>query len=406
MRDRKSTHPKLLLVHEEAKDDPVTKRIIERLPDAKVVSIKDASDPLNTRSGASNILSQAFGDLDSLSEAERFSIGKRVLMLKHHKGSWLKGCPGTSGHVCCNLFIVNPGEGCPLDCTYCYLQSYLKNNPTLKLYTNTWDLLNELEGVFQKSPNRLFRVGTGELMDSLVWDDLTDSTIELVSFFSRFDNAVLELKSKDDYVENLLAMKDEHRGKTVVSWSVNAPSVSRLDEKSTSTFDERLFAASQVVKAGYRVGFHFDPLVHFSGWEDEYSEIIRKIFLTIPHDRVAWVSISSLRYKTDLQEMMKERFPESSLPYGEQFLARDSKLRYIQPIRFKLIRFVWNELKAVSSEMPIYMCMESAAAWREIAGGPPNAGEEIREVFGRGVGVIANKSASTSLQKTRLPVVY
>lgn len=64
-------------------------------------------------------------------------------------------------------------------------------------------------------------------------------------------------------------------------------------------------------------------------------------------------------------------------------MAKDSKLRYIQPIRFKLTRFVWDLLKGVSDKLPVYMCMESSAAWKEIAGGPPVAGEEIREVFAR-----------------------
>lgn len=191
----------------------------------------------------------------------------------------------------------------------------------------------------------------------------------------------MELKSKDDYVENLLSLRDEHKGRTVISWSVNARSVSEKDELNTAKVDERLQAAQKVVEAGYRVGFHFDPLVYFEGWEDEYADLVRRIFSVISPKDVAWVSVSTLRYQNTLQEMMLKRFPDSSLPFGEQFLAKDSKLRYIQPIRFKLTRHVWNLLKDVSDKMPVYMCMESAAAWREIAGGPPVAGEEIREVF-------------------------
>lgn len=383
MRDRSSTHPRILLVSEESVGDTLTERVISGLPLSRIVYIKNSQDPLAIKTVLDEALEEEFGNKAGLSEAERYSLGKKVLMIKRHQGSWLKSCPGTSGHVCCNLFIVNPGEGCPLDCTYCYLQSYLKNNPTLKLYSNTSDLLSELAQVFSADPGRLFRVGTGELIDSLVWDDLSGATLEMVPFFAKFQNAVLELKSKDDYVTNLVSMKDEHKGKTVVSWSVNAKSVSAKDEKSTASLQERLHAAKQVVEAGYRVGFHFDPLVHFDGWEDEYRDTVQAIFSEIPKESVAWLSLSSLRYKTELQDMMKERFPESRLPYGEQFLARDSKLRYIQPIRFKLIRFVWNELRAISPTMPIYMCMESAAAWRGMTGGSPLAGDELREIFAR-----------------------
>ncbi len=372
MRSKNSIYPRLIFVDEASIKDEITQRVLGALPDAEVRYVSDVKDPILTYS-------------DAASEHEKFTDGKRVLFLTRHKGSWLKSCPGTSSHVCCNLFIVNPGEGCPLDCTYCYLQSYLKKNPTLKLYTNTSDLFKELEELFIASPNRLFRVGTGELIDSLVWDDLTASSIDFISFFSKFKNAVLEFKTKDNGVSNILKAKDINAGNIVVSWSVNAKTVTTLDEKNTASLDERLEAARDVAEAGYRVGFHFDPVVHFNGWESEYTETINKVFKSVPKEKLAWVSISTLRYKPELQTMMKHRFPESKLPFGEQLLSEDSKLRYIQPIRFKLTRFIWDKIKEKDADVPVYMCMETSAAWREIAGGAPAAGSELREIFSRNV---------------------
>jgi spore photoproduct lyase len=373
VRDKSHLYPTRIFVDKVSLDDSLTHRVLANLKEAEVVEVDGVKDPV--REG----LMQA----SSTSPEELFTAGKRALYLTRHKGSWLKSCPGTSGHVCCNLFIVNPGEGCPLDCTYCYLQSYLKKNPTLKLYTNTSDLMSELQEKFLSDSSRLFRVGTGELIDSLVWDDISGLSLDLVPFFAKFDNAVLELKTKDDGVGNLLDLKNDHKGKTVVSWSVNARTVTEKDEKDTATLAQRIEAACKVVEAGYRVGFHFDPLVYFENWEEEYLETINTIFSNIPASRVAWISISTLRYKTDLHQMMKARFPESNLPFGEQFLANDNKLRYVQPIRFKMTRFVWNNIKKISEDIPVYMCMESSAAWRNISGGAPLAGSELKEVFAR-----------------------
>ena len=95
------------------------------------------------------------------------------------------------------------------------------------------------------------------------------------------------------------------------------------------------------------------------------------------------MSIASLRYRRDLQEIITKRFPQSKIPYGEQFLAKDYKIRYIQPLRLKMLRFVWQELKSIWPQMPVYMCMESPAVWRTITGGPPIAGKELTEVFSR-----------------------
>lgn len=381
MRDRTVFWPKYVFVSGDAKEDPLTSNVLERLPNAHVTYLDEFESTKKLESEVFKLLPQSEFRTGSIDQ--KYTYSKKVLILMRHKGAWLKSCPGTSSHVCCNLYTVDPGEGCPLDCTYCYLQSYLQNNPILKLYSNVNDLLNELNQKFIKDPTRLFRLGTGELIDSLVWDDLTDFSKSIVPFFANHPNAVLELKSKDDFVDNLLDLKDQHKGRTVISWSVNARSVSEHDELHTATVDERLVAARKVVEAGYRVGFHFDPIVYFDNWESEYAELVDRIFSTIDPKNVAWVSVSTLRYQNSLQEMMLKRFPNSKLPFGEQFLAKDSKLRYIQPIRFKLTRHVWNLLKRVSDKMPVYMCMESATAWREIAGGAPIAGTEIREVFAK-----------------------
>jgi len=369
----------------------MTKRIISRLPGIKTVVIDGQGDPISER----NFFE---AELKNKDETAAFSFGKRVLLLTRYRGSWLKSCPGTNGHVCCNLWIVNPGEGCPLDCTYCYLQSYLKRNPTLKIYTNTESLISALEERATREPNRLFRVGTGEVIDSLVWDPLTDLSRELVPFFARTPNLVLELKTKTANIGNLLEMREVHNGKTVVSWSVNARTVTLQDEAFTASLDERIAAASALVECGYRVAFHFDPLIHFSGWEEEYRETIDRIFSKIPAQSVAWVSVSSLRYQPEMQETMEQRFPLSKIPFGEQFLAKDRKLRYVQPIRFKMLQFVWDELKRrgassvvapsenenmSGSGLPVYMCMESPAAWKSVASGLPVAGSELSEVFSR-----------------------
>lgn len=360
---RQSVLPTKLIIAQESVDDALTKHILANLPDAEVSYVSQRIDPLSANPD--------------------FTEAKRTLFLRRHLGTWLKSCPGTSSHVCCNLWVVNPGEGCPFDCTYCYLQTYLSRNPTLKLYTNTWDMLAEIEEITSAQPSRLFRIGTGELIDSLVWDQIAGQTLELVPFFARRENAVLELKTKDNFVDNLISLKNEHNGKTVVSWSVNAKSISDREELNTASLAQRIEAAAKVVDAGYRVGFHFDPLVYFEGWQDEYEQTLTDIFKVIDSRRVAWISLSSLRYKPELQEIMLKRFPDSKLPLGEQFLASDRKIRYIQPIRINMQQFMWDRLKEINSQLPVYMCMESSTAWRSINGGPPAAGAELKEIFAR-----------------------
>ena len=88
---------------------------------------------------------------------------------------------------------------------------------------------------------------------------------------------------------------------------------------------------------------------------------------------------------------MVSRFPESKIPYGEQFLAKDRKVRYIQPIRIKMQKFMWNKIKDFNADIPVYMCMESSTAWKSINGGSPAAGSELKEIFNKKLPIVGQQ---------------
>jgi len=87
-----------------------------------------------------------------------------------------------------------------MDCSYCFLQEYLANNPTLKVFTNIDDLLGEVAKWWIVNPGDNFRIGTGELSDSLALDHLLGFSADLVPFFflPSGKNVLLELKTKSD----------------------------------------------------------------------------------------------------------------------------------------------------------------------------------------------------------------
>jgi len=86
-------------------------------------------------------------------------------------GRRLKPCPGTSNHICCGYHVINAITNCPMDCSYCVLQTYL-TNPLLTLYSNWDDMLAEIENFLSLRPQALVRLGTGELSDSLALDPI------------------------------------------------------------------------------------------------------------------------------------------------------------------------------------------------------------------------------------------
>ena len=62
----------------------------------------------------------------------------------------------------------------------------------------------------------------------------------------------------------------------------NPQKVIESTEFYTASLDERLEAAAQCVDAGYRVAFHFDPIIYSKTWEKDYEELVN----IIPNSRI------------------------------------------------------------------------------------------------------------------------
>jgi spore photoproduct lyase len=297
--------------------------------------------------------------------ADPIGAGKRYLYLARDRGRAFKPFPTPEGTVSCDFYSLHLVEGCDLECSYCILQAYL-TNPLLTVYVNAEEILAGLEAFLKSRLNERFRIGTGQLADSLSLDHLTAHTEILVPFFARQSNALLELKTKSANVARL--EKLDPRGKTVVSWSVNTKRIQREEEHKCASIDERLEAARQCVSWGYRVGFHFDPLIDYEGAAAEYEAAVEGLFSRFRRDEIAWVSLGSLRFMPELKSIMEKRFPKSPLPSAEWVRGLDGKFRYLKERRIELYRAMVRTIARLSPQTPIYLCMETEEVWHRALG--------------------------------------
>lgn len=356
-----SYQPSEILIEEGEEHSHVAQRVLTRLPHVPVRIVEREWE----RTGVPGV-----------TERDPFGTGKRRLFLTRHRSTFLDHCPaGTPGLVCCNYLVVSLISNCPMDCSYCFLQEYLVNNPTLKVFTNVDKLLSEVASAVDRHPERLFRIGTGELSDSLALDPLLGFSADLVPFFAARQNTLLELKTKSDCVNGLLSLDPKDR--VVVSWSITPPAIIDAEEHGTASFAARLVAAQQVQTAGYKLGFHFDPLIEYPDWETDYRGTIAQIFSTIDVSRVAWVSVGSLRMTPALRTTVRRRFPQTHILSGEQVQCGDGKWRTFQALRVKMYRAITGWLKEAAPTVPMYMCMETAAVWEKVFGRAPNSDKEV-----------------------------
>lgn len=352
--------PERVLVHEESWKDATTYEMLGRLRGVPTSTFRNADTLLSELRVASNFR----------------TAGKRTLILTRNLGSFMKECPGAGAEICCNYFVINYALNCHLECTYCVLQAFL-NNPALTIYTNIDDLMREVEEKVRRSPGRTFRIGTGETSDSLALDDITCYSRRLVPFFRSLPNAVLELKTKSDQVENLQGL--DHGGHTIISWSLNPDRVIHDEELKTATLGERLSAARRCQEWGFRVGFHFDPLIYYEGWERDYDQVVRDLFRHVDPGGICWISLGCLRFTPHLKDIVRQRFPRSVVPYGEFVPGHHGKLRYFRSIRDEMYAKMRAWIGESAPQVFVYLCMENRAVWEQSFGRSPASSSELAE---------------------------
>jgi spore photoproduct lyase len=243
------------------------------------------------------------------------------------------------------------------------------DNPGFQIYANYTDAFDELEMLSAKAPNRHFRVGTGELADSLAFDGLTGLSLDLVNFFSRRKNLLLELKTKTDEIDNLL--KADPKGQVLVSWTLSPAAVFRSSEHRSAPPAARIEAARRVADAGYAVAFHLDPIIAYPEAERDYLELLDLLFSVMDPARIRFISMGGLRMSPGLRTVARRRFPSDPMLAGEEVLAEDGRYRTFLPLRARLFRRLSERIRQQSAGLASYLCMESATMSERIFGGRP-----------------------------------
>lgn len=279
------------------------------------------------------------------------------------KGEFWKPCPGTGdGYLCCGYQILSPQQGCGMYCRYCILQVYFERQCRV-LFENYGDLEREVARKMA-AWRGVVRFGTGEFTDSLFDEDVTGISRKIAATLAPYDNVVIEFKTKSANVATLHEIKRPRRA--VIGFSVNTPRVIAMFEKDTASLEARLAAARQCESMGFHVAFHFDPIIWYDGWEEEYRSVVSAIYAQVKNPRaIAWCSMGGFRTNPMLKKYLRTRHEHLPLFSGEMIIGKDGKLRYFRPYRAALYRTLLDEFEKHDPAVTLYLCMESMEVWND-----------------------------------------
>lgn len=309
--------------------------------------------------------------INSYKDLDHNNIQAKNLIFTQYKGQFIEKCPGTKNYICCNYFVIHWAMGCPMNCTYCYLNGY-QNTPGIIIHANLPDLFLELASLANSRKDFVFRLGTGEFADSLALENILGYNELLLPQIWRYPNLQLELKTKSADTKSLFNwlkqqnLSVQQKQQLIFAWSVNSWQIIAQEEFETAKLEARLAVAKEAQSLGFLVALHFDPLIEHDGWQNNYTLLIEKIFQYLDPRKIAWVSIGALRFNKKVKQKALQKFSATKIYYGELVLGNDHKYRYFRQLRVEIFKLIYAKLRHYLQVNQIYFCMESPEIWQEV----------------------------------------
>lgn len=267
------------------------------------------------------------------------------------------------GIVCHSARELHSSQGCPFRCAYCGLGG------VNRVFVNMEEYVEHLDDIVSLEPQqRLYK-----------WDNQADvSCFEpewgasklLVDYFAGKQGKYLEIYTgKSDNVDYLLPL--DHKGKTILQWSVSAKTQSTVIEPETAPWDQRVESARKCQDAGYPVRFRFSPMIPVRNWREENSELISLMFERTKPDCISlcafgWMSVDDTRSCLDFDLLDPDyvRAMEAGKPFLERRGYTSGGGRPIpHDARATLLKFFIDEIRKHDQTIPIALCLESVEMW-------------------------------------------
>lgn len=270
---------------------------------------------------------------------------------------------------CCNLQTLDAVQQCAFACSYCSIQAFYAQNQVRVLS----DLAQHLSTM--PIPPDTWHIGTGQSSDSLLLGDDYGTLTALKTFAHSHPEIILELKTKSSRTDWI---KPDIPPNIISTWSLNASTAALKEEHLAATPSARIAAARACSQAGHLVGFHIHPMVHFIGWQTEYTHLTKTLCDNIDPKNVVMVGIGTLTFtKANLKTLRLSGRPTRVTQMPLTPIA--GKYSYDLDTKRTMFRHLYSTFPSDwKSSVFFYLCMEDPSLWLPCLGRayPTNAAFE------------------------------
>jgi len=260
--------------------------------------------------------------------------------------------------ICPHFYELKWANGCNFNCAWCYLNGTYRflergKKPYLKNINTTIEHLDEF---FKTVTNRNFLLNSGELADSLLFEnDGAPLTKRIIPKFMEQTKHKLLILTKSSQVDNLL--KIDAQDYVITSFSLNSFKVADRWEKAPKVID-RIKAAKKLYDIGYMVRIRIDPMIPVSNWRQEYKELIDTIFSNFKPERITLGSLRGLQSTiNNSKDTSWTKYLTETSNWGKKIDAGHRLAMYSNTINYLKKKYNYNR---------VALCKETIDIWNKL----------------------------------------
>lgn len=269
-------------VEEDAIKHPVAMDILNKLPNARLIKIKNYKDVFN----------RASQDFEAQKRSQKLILAKKRTDFIY-KGSRLCEDFGNK-----NFYYASNILNCIYDCDYCYLQG-MYTSANIVVFVNIEDFFDEVSAL-TKDQSAYLSISYDS--DLLALERLTGLARRWIRYAKSNGNLLMEIKTKSGCYS---AISDMDIPKNVIlAWTLSPDEVISRYEKLTPALDIRLNNVQKAVSKGLKVRLSFEPIMMIENFETVYANFFKKIFESIPLENIRDINVGVFR----MSETQAKRF--------------------------------------------------------------------------------------------------
>ena len=267
------------------------------------------------------------------------------------------------GGACQPGMQLNIVEGCLYRCAYCGF------GRKIILALDVEAFMTGLDEAFSRSPEqRLYKYSN--VTDLPPFEPELDAVPPMVARFAREEARYLMLFTKSDQVDFLEGL--DHRGHTIISWSLTCDTASRLVDRRTASLSERIEAMARMQAAGYLVRARLSPIVPVRDWRREYVALFEELFTRAAPDVVTLELLGWMEAEDLLALFDRDVLDPKAVAAAEAAAEELRQVRwgpFDQATHDEIYRFCVDQVRRLSPTTPVSVCHGTPATWQSLGPG-------------------------------------